>query len=61
MIILDGDETRTLWLSEDTLLDTRFERAVEQRIEHVVVGSDLVVGLDILLEGDAAAQKSAKS
>ena len=47
-------------MSEDTLLDTRLERAVEQRVEHVVVGRDLVVGLDILLESDAAGQKSAK-
>jgi hypothetical protein len=45
-------------LSEDTLLDTRLERAVEQRVEHVVVGRDLVVGLDILLESDAAAKVS---
>jgi hypothetical protein len=57
---LDRDKTRTLWLSKDTLLDTRLERAVEQRVEHVVVGRDLVVGLDILLECDAAARKSAK-
>ena len=41
-------------MSENALLDTRLERAVEQRVEHVVVGSDLVVGLDILLESDAA-------
>jgi len=52
-------QTRTLWLSEDTLLDTRLESAVEQRVEHGVGCGDLVVGLDILLEGDAAVQKSA--
>ncbi len=52
-------QTRTLGLSEDTLLDTRLESAVEQRVEHVVGGGDLVVGLDILLEGDAAIQVSA--
>jgi len=52
-------QTRTLWLSEDTLLDTRLEGAVEQRVEHVVGRGDLVVGLDVLLEGDAAMQVSA--
>jgi hypothetical protein len=54
-----GWQTHTLWLSEDTLLDTRLESTVEQRIEHGVGGGDLVVGLDILLEGDAAMQTSA--
>jgi hypothetical protein len=48
--------THTLWLSEDTLLDTRLERAVEQRVEHGVGRGDLVVGLDVLLEGNAAVQ-----
>ena len=52
-------QTRTLWLSEDTLLDTRLESAVEQRVEHGVGCGDLVVGLDIFLEGDAAVQVSA--
>lgn len=52
-------QTHTLWLSEDTLLDTRLEGAVEQRVEHGVGCSDLVVGLDVLLEGDAAMQMSA--
>jgi hypothetical protein len=53
------NQIRTLWLSEDTLLDTRFESAVEQRVEHGVGRGDLVVGLDVLLEGDAAVQVSA--
>jgi hypothetical protein len=44
-----GWQTHTLWLSEDTLLDTRLKSTVEQRIEHGVGGGDLVVGLDILL------------
>jgi hypothetical protein len=52
-------EPRTLWLSEDTLLDTRLESAVEQRVEHGVGCRDLVVGLDVLLESDAAVQVSA--
>lgn len=52
-------QTRTLWLSEDTLLDTRLESAVEQRVEHGINSTDLVVGLDILLEGDAARRESA--
>jgi hypothetical protein len=52
-------QARTLWLSEDTLLDTRLQGAVEQRVEHGVGRGDLVVGLDILLEGDAAMQESA--
>ena len=53
------NQTRTLWLSEDTLLDTRLESAVEQRVEHGVGCGDLVVGFDIFLEGDAAVQVSA--
>jgi hypothetical protein len=52
-------QTRTLWLSEDTLLDTRLERSVEQRVEHGVGSGDLVVGLHVLLQGDAAVQKLA--
>ena len=51
--------TRTLWLSEDTLLDTSLEGSVEQRIEHGICGVDLVVGSNILLEGDAAGRELA--
>jgi hypothetical protein len=46
-------------LSEDTLLNTRFEGSVKQRVEHGVGGGDLVVGLDVFLEGDTAMRKSA--
>jgi hypothetical protein len=42
-------------LSENSLLDTSLERTVEQRVEHLILSLQaLVVGLDILLEGDAA-------
>lgn len=44
---------RTLWLSEDTLLNTSSESTVEQRVKHGV-GGDLVVGLDVLLQGGTA-------
>jgi hypothetical protein len=54
-----GWQTRTLWLSEDTLLNTRLEGSVEQRVEHGVGGGDFVVRLHILLQGDAAMRKSA--
>jgi len=43
-------------LSKDTFLDTSLESAVEQRVEDVVIGGDLVIGLDILLESGAAAR-----
>jgi hypothetical protein len=43
----------TLGLSEDTLLDTSAECAVEQGVEQSIVG-DLVVGLHVLLEGGTA-------
>lgn len=42
----------TLRLSEVTLLDTRLESLVELRVELGLAGvADLVVGLDILLDG----------
>jgi hypothetical protein len=46
----------TLRLGEDALLDTQLQRLVEEGIEHVVVDIDGVVGLDILLDGLAAAR-----
>merc|ERR1712000_747938 len=49
-----GSSGASLWLSKDTLLDTGLQGSVEQRIEHGICGVDLVVGSDILLEGDAA-------
>ena len=46
----------TLGLLEDALVDTSLQRLVEERIEHVVRDSDVVVGADILLEGLAAGE-----
>lgn len=46
----------TLWLSKDTLLDTRLQRAVEQRVEHSIGSVDLIVRLDIFLESNTAAR-----
>jgi hypothetical protein len=54
-----GQRARTLWLSEDTLLNARLQGSVEQRVKHGVGSRDLVVGLDILLEGDTAVRTSA--
>lgn len=50
----DGDAMLTLGLLEDTLLNTRLQSLVEQGVEHVVGGGNVVVGLDILLEALAA-------
>jgi hypothetical protein len=55
-----ADAARTFWLSEDSLVDTRLESSVEEGVEHVVGSGNLVVGLDVLLEGDAAIRKSTK-
>ena len=44
-------EDLTLGLLEDTLFDTGLQRLVEERVEHVVGDIDLVVCLDILLQG----------
>ena len=55
VIYLLEDATRTLWLLEDSLVNTRLESSVEERIVHGSLGGDLVVVLDILLEGNAAA------
>ena len=41
----------TLRLSEDALLDTSLQGSVEERIKHAVGSVELVVGLDIFLEG----------
>lgn len=49
--------TLTLGLREVTLLNTGLEGAVEQRVEHGVGSSDLVVGLDILLQALTAIEK----
>lgn len=40
----------TLGLKEVTLLHTSLEGTVEEGVEHAVGGSDLVVGLDVLLQ-----------
>ena len=42
---------RTLWLLKDTLGNTSLQSAVEERVEHLVLGEVLVIGLDVLLEG----------
>jgi hypothetical protein len=44
-------ETRTLGLLEDTLVDTSLEGAVEVGVEHGVGELDVVVALDVLLQG----------
>ena len=55
------DAMLTLGLLEDALLNTRLQGLVEQGVEHVVGGSDVVVGLDILLEAlTAVVVESAK-
>lgn len=54
-----GWKARTLWLLEDVLLDTSLESSVEQGVEHGINSLDVVVGLDILLEGDAAVRELA--
>lgn len=41
----------TLRLLKNTLLHAGLEGLVEQRVEHAVRHSDVVVGLDILLQG----------
>ena len=41
----------TLGLLKETLLDTRLQGLVEERVEHAVTNIDGVVGPDILLEG----------
>jgi len=48
--------TRTLGLLKDTLLHTGLQGLVEERIEHVIANSDVVVGLDIFLERLTAAK-----
>lgn len=48
--------TLTLGLLEVTLLNTGLEGAVEQRVEHGVGGSDLVVGLYVLLQALTAVE-----
>lgn len=48
-------ETRTLGLLEDTLLNAVLERFVEERVEHVLRDADGVVGLDVLLQRLSAA------
>jgi hypothetical protein len=50
----EAGASRTLWLSEDTLLNAIADSSVEKRIEHGIDGGDFVVGLDILLEGSTA-------
>lgn len=43
----------TLWLLKDTLNDTGLEGSVEERVVHGIGGDNIVVALDILLEGNA--------
>jgi hypothetical protein len=45
---------RTLWLSEDALLNTSSESSVEQGVKHGIGRGDLVVVPNILLEGGTA-------
>jgi hypothetical protein len=58
MMMAEKDKARTLWLSEDSLVNTSLQGTVEQRVEHSTLGDTLVVGLDILLESDAAMRQS---
>lgn len=52
-------EVRTLGLLKDTLVNTSFQCLVKQGVEHVVGGSDGVVGLDIFLQRLATTCESA--
>ena len=47
-------EKCTLWLLENSLVNTSLQGAVEERIEHLALGDLLVVGGDIFLECRAA-------
>ena len=44
----------TLWLREDTLLNTSSDSLVEQGIKLIVGDGELVVGLDVFLHRDTA-------
>jgi hypothetical protein len=45
-------------LSELSLLNSDLKSLVEESIKHLIGGSDLVVGLDILLQSRTAVPKS---
>lgn len=53
MSLRDGARL-TLWHNEDFLSDTVLQGAVEERIEHAIGSTDLIVGLEILLKLDTA-------
>jgi hypothetical protein len=42
----------TLWLAELAFLNTSFQSLVKENIKHLVSGIDVVIGLDIFLEGN---------
>ena len=52
---------RTLGLDEVSLLDAGLQGLVEEVVEHVIGDGDVVVGLDVLLEGWAAGRMLVKS
>lgn len=51
----------TLWLDEVSLLNTGLQCLVEEVVEHVIGDGDVVVGLDVLLEGWTARRVLVKS
>jgi hypothetical protein len=51
---MSGNATHTLWLREDTLLNTSSDSLVEQGIELVVGNGELVVGFHVFLQRDTA-------
>ena len=54
--LLTTKDGHTLWLDEISLLDAGLQGLVEEIVEHVIGDSDVVVGLDVLLEGWTARQ-----
>lgn len=51
----------TLWLDEVSLLNTGLQSLVEEVVKHVIGDGDVVVGLDVLLEGWSAGQMLVES
>jgi hypothetical protein len=52
---------RTLRLAEFALLNTGLQRSVEERVEGLVSGGDVVVGLDVFLQRDTAVTQKRQS
>lgn len=54
-------EKPTLWLDEISLFDTGLQGLVKKVVEHVIGDGDVVVGLDVLLEGWTAGRVLVKT